>query len=392
MRIAIFSDNFFPEISGISDSIILIAEGLAKLGHKVDFYVPAYSKKNYKKVGLEKKEINLGENIKIYRFFSFPFASGTGQARLVIPSFWRFLKIKKNLPDIIYTELPFGVGLEALTASKILKIPLVGTNHTAITEFIKKFPLKSRYLENLSLKFMSWYYNRCDYVTTPAKFIYEEMKTHGFKRPHEVISNAIDLNIFTTLNQAKIKIIKEKYNFNNHTLIYAGRLAKEKSVDIVFRALSLAKKKIPDITLALAGHGSDEQNLKKLAKELKIENNVRFLGTLDKNELNLALNASDIFVTASTSEVQPMTILQAYACSIPAIGVNINTMPEIINGQNGLLSTPGDYTEMSEKIIDLLENKEKRNKMGKYALDFVKNYSVEYISKEWEAIFNKIKK
>ena len=73
MRIAIFSDNFYPELSGISDSIISLAKELSVRGHYIHFYVPYYSAANYRKIGLPLEEIVLREKIKITRFFSLPY-------------------------------------------------------------------------------------------------------------------------------------------------------------------------------------------------------------------------------------------------------------------------------------------------------------------------------
>lgn len=72
MRIAIFSDNFYPELSGISDSIIALSKELAKRGHFIDFYVPYYPKADYKLANVAEHEIDLGKNIKVHRFNSFP--------------------------------------------------------------------------------------------------------------------------------------------------------------------------------------------------------------------------------------------------------------------------------------------------------------------------------
>ncbi len=142
MRIAIFSDNFYPEISGISDSVISLARELAKRGHFINFYVPKYSLEDYKKVSAPETEPDFGLNIKIVRFSSFRFGGSTGQGRLVIPNFWRWREVKKFRPDLIHTQLFFGVGLEALVASRKIKVPLVGTNHTAIKEFLRYSPVQ----------------------------------------------------------------------------------------------------------------------------------------------------------------------------------------------------------------------------------------------------------
>mgnify|MGYP001566204929 CR=1 FL=1 len=113
MKIAIFSDNFYPELSGIADSIILLARELAKLNHEINFYVPNYQPKDYQALNLVNSELELGPKIKIKRLFSLPARFISDYSRIVIPMPWRWL-FNNFKPDIIHTQLFFGVGLEAL--------------------------------------------------------------------------------------------------------------------------------------------------------------------------------------------------------------------------------------------------------------------------------------
>jgi glycosyltransferase involved in cell wall biosynthesis len=391
MKIAIFSDNFYPELSGIADSIIALAKELAKHGHKIVFYVPKYSTKDYQTIKQPLLEIRVGKNIQIHRFLSLPFTSPTGQSRLVIPTALRWLIVKKFNPDIIHTNLFFGVGLEALLTAKMLKIPLVGTNHTRLAEFIRYSPIRANWVRKYSLRYMIWFYNHCDYVTAPSKLFLDEMKQNGLKQPNQVISNPVDLKIFKPgAKQDKQKILK-KYKLSENTIIYAGRLASEKNIDVIIRALAIAKKKISNINLALAGHGSASQSLKNLTKQLSLKNNVKFLGTLDQPSLAKLYQVAKIFVTASTSEVQSMTILQAMACQLPVIGAKCNSMPELISQQHGFLFKPGDYRTLAEKIIFLVKHKKQREILSKEAQNFVQKFSIQKIGQEWEKLYNKVR-
>jgi len=164
MKIAIFSDNFYPEISGISDSIIQLGVELARLNHDICFFAPRYSRKNYAVIKKSPLELRLGAGIEIKRFFSLPFPSPTKQARLVIPCSARAFSIKKFKPDIIHSQLFFGTGLQGLMSAKLLGRPIIGTNHTRIREFFKTGWLNHEWLRRTSARYMNWYYNHCDYV------------------------------------------------------------------------------------------------------------------------------------------------------------------------------------------------------------------------------------
>lgn len=390
MKIAIFSDNFYPELSGIADSIIALSRELASRGHEIRFFVAKYDKKDYEKVGLAMDEINLGPNVSVYRFPSFSYSAPTGQARAVVPSINGWKEAKKFNPDIIHTQLFFGVGLEALRAAKKLKVPLIGTNHTAITEFVKYSPIRGEWVKKLFLKYAVWYYNKCDFVTAPSESVFNEMIPSGFNKPHKPISNPIDLEIFNPILSGDKVEIKNKFGLTGPTIIYAGRLAEEKNIDVLIRAVAIAKQKITNVNLALAGHGMAKDKLLKLAQELGVVDNVKFLGTVSKNDLADVYRVSDIFAIASTSETQSMTLMQAMACGLPAIGVDSRALPEYIKSDVGFIVRPSDYKAMADKFIYLLTNNEAREIMSKSAGEYLKDFSASRVADKWEDLYNQV--
>lgn len=390
MRIAIFSDNFYPEISGLSDSVIALAKELSKNGHFVNFYVPKYSPKDYEKVKLPPREINLGEKINIIRFSSISVGASTGQGRMVVPTPWRWHEVGKFKPDIIHTQLFFGVGLEALIASRKLHVPLVGTNHTAIKEFLRYSPLRSEKIDGWILKYVNWYYGKCVFVTAPSQSVGDEMKMFGFKKPCHVISNPVDIKTFSPLSPEEKKSAAEKFGFGEFTIIHAGRLAAERKIDVILKAIAIVKKEIPKIELAVAGNGAAEKDLRELARSLGIESSVKFLGFLDKPALAEAYNASKVFVITSTADTQSMVMMQAMACGLPVIGVRARALPEYINQENGILIEPGDCEMLAKKIIFLLKNSEMGRKLGDGGRIFAQKFSAPEIAKEWERIYERV--
>ena len=387
MRIAIFSDNFYPELSGVADSVMTLAEELASLGHDVCICAPRYTKKDYAVAGLSMEEPFLGDRVRIIRFSSFHFSGPTLQARMVIPYFFRWLFLRSFRPDVIHTQMFFGTGLEALAAAKCLRVPLIGTNHTAISEFVRYAPIKGAWLTRFSLRAVSWYYNQCAVVSAPSRSVFDEMLENGFTRPYQVISNPFDLEFFHPVPEEKKQELKRSFSFSEATLIYAGRFAQEKNIDVILRALPIVKKTIPHIMLVLAGHGSERPALEALVQELGISENVKFLGTLDKSRLADAYRAADVFVTTSTSETQSMVLLQAFASGLPAIGVNARALPEYINRENGFIVEPGDSAALAERIIYLFQRPAERQALGQGAVDFMQRFSVTRIAKEWETTY-----
>lgn len=382
MKIAIFSDNFFPEISGISDVIIATAKKMSILGHKINIYVPKYSKKNYKKVGLKRKEINISKNIKIIRLKSLPFPTGTGQGRIVIPYGSVIKKIKKFNPDIIHVHLPFGTGMEGLIASKLLKIPLVGTNHTPIEEYIK-------FAKKIIIKYNIWFYNQCDFVSSPGKTIFSKMNKYNFYAPHKVIYNPVDLPL-KVFSKKEVKKFKDENNLSGFILLYVGRLAKEKNIDVIIKALPTIQKNIPNTTLVIVGKGTEEDNLKKLAKEKGVLDSVRFLGFKKGESLAKIYSLSDLFITMSQVETQSLAVMKASLYSKPIIVANFRGLKESVGNNNGFLVKLGDYKTLAKKVIYLYKNPNIRKSMGRNGRKFVSRFSPEKITKQWLKIYKQV--
>lgn len=389
MRIAMFSDNFYPELSGISDSLADSARELSGLGHEVDFYVAQYSARDFAVANLPFEEIDLGPFVKIHRMFSLPYPAPTKQGRMIIPTFLpRLLSmLGKNRPDVIHTHLFFGAGMEALVASKALGIPLVGTSHTPITEFVRYSPLKSAFAEKVASNLVSWYYNRCDFVTAPSQGILDEMKLSGFRRPNRVLSNPVELKQFFPVTNEERKKWKDTFGLSDFTVLYTGRLAAEKHIDVIIRAVAVAQKHIPTITFAITGHGDAEPKLRALAEELGIAENVKFFGTLSIEDHARIYKAADIFAIASTAETQSISLMKAMAVGIPAVGVNARALPEYITDKNGFIVEPGEFETIAKHIIFLFDHPEKRRELGEGGIDLTRHFSPASIAAHWNGIY-----
>lgn len=388
MKIAVYSDNFYPEMSGISDSIVLLAKELGKCGHRVNFYVPRYSTNNFLISKLPPVELELGENIEIFRLPSLPFPPApTNQGRFALPVLSSWRHIHNFDPDIIYTQDFFSAGLEALLVSRLLKKPLIGTSHTPIREFLAYSPIRVRQVEKLVLRYVSWYYNQCRWITSPCQAILEQMRSYGFKRGGRPLSNPIELSGFNPVTPTRKEELKKNFGLSSKTILYTGRLAEEKNIDIIIRAVSIVKKTMPEITMAATGHGNAERELKKLLKDLGLEKNAFLLGYVEPGAFPQLYQASDIFTVMSTAETECIGMMQAMATGMPVIGANAWGLPEYITAQCGYVIEPGDYETLAQKIIHLFEHPEEIERLGQGGLEHVRNFSAGKIAAKWQELF-----
>jgi 1,2-diacylglycerol 3-alpha-glucosyltransferase len=385
MRIAFFSDNFYPEISGISDSIIMLGQELAKRGHEIRYYAPRFSQKNFAIAHLAHQEF-LGNHISVRRIASLPYlGSPTSQARIAQPFPTTLFDIKRFKPDILHIHSPFGVGLQGLAASRYLHIPAIGTNHTPIGEFMKKNAV-SRLMSGITEHFYAWFYNRLAFISTPSHDIGNVMKTWGFTKPYTVISNPIDTTLFSLPQPEEKTVVRKKYNLQGLTFLYVGRLAPEKHIDVIIKSFSEFKKQEPSAELIITGHGSAERDLKQLVARLHLHNSVQFVGFVEHQTLIEYYKAADVFVVMSTAETQCLGMIQAMASGLPTIAARARALPEYLPDTAGMLVEPGDFEALT-KAMATLRMADMRHVMGAIARQQALKYSIHDIANAWEKVY-----
>jgi 1,2-diacylglycerol 3-alpha-glucosyltransferase len=372
MRIAIFSDTLFPQINGVAYTAYQSAEFLFKAGHQV-IVVTAMTKENRDRLrGKHEFEVVFSASI--------PTGIYPGE-RMAIPFDPKaFLRIKKFKPEIIHTHTPFSVGWSAVFVSKILNVPLVGTNHTFFDHYLKHVKLDHAIGKKISWQYTTLYYNFCDLVLCPSESIAEHSIQNGLKKPTRIFRNAIDTNFFTPPTIDKKNELKNKLGLEDFSIVYVGRLSYEKSVDVVLRAFAQASKNIFKISFYIGGDGPEKKKLEKLSYELGISHQTKFVGFVRDQEWLEAFQSADLFITASKSENMPLTIVEAMSTGLPIVAVDSKGIPEIVqNGANGFLSDPDDTNSMANNIIKLESDKNLRGAMSLASRELALEYSYERI-------------
>lgn len=387
MRLAIFTDSFYPELGGIQDSIATTARALCGRGHDLLVCAPAAARSDYRAAGLPCAKIDLGERVRVERLFSLPLPSSTRQSRLLLPTGRRWRMLEGFRPDLIHTHTFLGAGWEALVAARRLQVPLVGTNHWAIEAFGTYVPFAAAPLARTAVRAVASYYDRCDLVTGPSRCAIEELAAHGLRRPSTVVSNPIDTERFRPATAAHKQRLKARFGFSDATVLYAGRLAIEKDIDVLIRSVARLRRDVPNVMLALAGHGTARPRLERLARQLGVAPRVRFLGTLDPTSLSDACRAADVFSIASRSETQSMVLLQAMSSGLPAVGARWRALSEYLPEGAGFLAEPGSAEDFAAKLSILLTRPDLRRRMGERAALGAQRFGTGRIVETWESLY-----
>ena len=280
--------------------------------------------------------------------------------RLKNPSFMfsSFLKTKfKKDKDIVHAHHITGApAMKNFSCKKILSI------HGVYSKNIDQ--LYGKTASSISKKYEKTALNLADAITVNSKEGYNYYTEMGFNVVQ--IPNAIDLNIMPK---------KSAKQFENQ-IIFAGRLSKEKGVEILLETAT----RLPDnYHLLIAGSGPLEEKVRNLADE---KTNVHYLGYQSKQNVLSLIQGSDLLIQPSLEEGISSTLLEAMACGTCILASNIEGISEIIeNNKNGVLAELNNSDDLSNKILDLLPNKEKRLRMANEGLETVKKYDWKKVGK-----------
>lgn len=389
MRIAFYTDNFDPELGGIQDSILAITRELGLRGHKILIVAPSASPRDYARVNRPPVEIDLGPNIQICRLLSVPFPSSSQQSRWGIPTAKGRRRVEAFDPQVIHSHGFLSVGREALRMSRRLGCPIIGTNHWAVGGFDMYIPFARTFFGEACTRSVTRYFEKCDEVSAPSKDSVDTMREYGLSRPCTAISNPIDTLQFRPVSPERRQAIKSELTLGDKVIVAAGRLGREKRLDVLIRAVALVKKQVPDVSLVIAGHGSAKESLETLARECNLSDAVRFVGTLNQEALAKLFSAAEVFSIASTSETQSMVLLQAMACGLPVVGARSGGLTEHIPPKVGFQSEPGNSEDFADNLVRILTAPDTRERMKQEAISFAREFSVSSISDIWEELYSK---
>ena len=363
MRIGIFTDTYPPYINGVSTSVAMLENALKKKGHQVYIVTVNPDNMSYK----------YEDNDHIVRIPGIP--TGIYDYRLTgIYPLRALKKIKKWNLDVIHSHTEFGVGTFARIVAGQFNIPLVHTYHTMYEDYIH-YITKGYFMgpSKKIVEYLTKFY--CDQTATelivPTKKTYDLFKKkYKVNRNVHIIPTGIEIERFYKENfkQKELDELRGKIGLkkDDFVILFVGRLAKEKSVDVLIDAHASICKKYPHAKLLIIGDGPDMQKFQKQAEKLKISDNVIFTGKVPWAEVPKYYSISSVFATASKSETQGLTVIEAMAASIPVVCVLDESFEDaVIDGLNGYFFK--NKRQYKKQIEELINDSSKVKQFGKQA-------------------------
>ena len=384
MRVGVFTDTYPPFINGVSTSITMLQKALVAKGHKV--YIVT--------VNPENMSYKYDDEDSIIRIPGIPV--GIYDYRLTgIYPIRAINKIKKWNLDVIHSHTEFGIGTFARIISKQLGIPLVHTYHTMYEDYVHyitkgHFDKSSKKIVEYLTKFY------CD--KTAKELIVPSTKTYKlFKEKYKfdknvhIVPTGVEVERFykENVDNEEITLIKKELNLkkDDFVILYVGRLAQEKNVELLIKSQVDIVKKNKRAKLVIVGSGPDYEKYIELATDLKIKNNIIFTNAIPWEEMPNYYNIANVFVTASTTETQGLTVIEAMAASLPVICIEDESFSNVvINHLNGRTFT--NDKEYKKALIETMASKNELNKMSKQARITADSHSLKYYAESILDVYN----
>lgn len=379
MRVGIFTESYPPLVNGVSTSILMLQNALEKLGHEVFIVTVSDDKKNY----------TLEDDGHILRLPSMNLVNCYDYKFTSVYPIKAVNMIKKMNLDVIHSNVEFTIGIFARVVSEQLGIPLVHTYHTNWEDYTHYITKNKKILDDICKKLLKYLVvffedKTVTELIVPSNKIYNIFKDkYKFTKNIHIIQTGIETSKFYKENFSSkdINDLKKKYGIKKKDFVVmtVSRLAKEKSVDRLINNQKELLKRYPNMKLLIVGDGPDIDKLKMQACSLNISNNVIFTGKVPLEEIPIYYQLGDVFVTASKSETQGLTVVEAISSSLPVVVVKDDSfVNSVIDDFNGYVFTSDE--KYIESILKLYENNDIYNRLSNQSRILSSDFSSEYFA------------
>ncbi|BAQ56879.1 glycosyltransferase family 4 protein [Lactobacillus acetotolerans] len=354
MNIGLFTDTYFPQISGVATSIKTLKNALEKQGHNV--FIFTTTDPHIKKGTVEPN---------VFRFSSIPFISFTDR-RIAFRGFFEAAKVAKEVKlDIVHTQTEFALGMMGKYVAHRLKIPAIHTYHTMYEDYLH-YVLNGHLLRPYHVKqFTKGYLKNMNGVIAPSERVEALLKRYGVKIPIRIIPTGVDIE---SMNEDVPHDVRKDLHIDKDApvLLTLSRVASEKKINHILNVMPDIVEQFPNVRLVIAGDGPDVDVLKDQIERLTLENYVIFTGNIPHEDVGNYYRMADLFVSASDTETQGLTYIEALAAGTRCVVYDTDYTEHVFDDD----SLGRVFTTQSEMLKDILIYlKQGRSKIPQDKLD-----------------------
>jgi len=357
MNILMLSDVYFPRVNGVSTSIRTFAESLSQMGHRVTIVAPDYGDASgqdefgghgaYEIVRLPSRKIFFDPEDRLIR---------ASALREVLP------QLARSHWDVIHIHTPFRAHQLGVRLAKLSGQPTVETYHTYFEEYIANYlPWAPKsWLRMFARRASRKLCHDVDHLIVPSQQMIGVLNGYGITTPSTVLPTGIDLREFAGGSGSRFRL-QHGIAADRPTLVTVSRLAVEKNIVFLLKVVQRLVADFPTLLFIIAGEGPDSGRLKKLSASLGLQDNVYFVGNLDRRTTLLdCYRAGDIFVFASPTETQGLVLIEAMALGVPIVSTAVMGTATVLREARSARISEEDVNAFAGHVAQLLRSPSER--------------------------------
>jgi 1,2-diacylglycerol 3-alpha-glucosyltransferase len=334
MNILMMTNTYIPHVGGVARSVVTFTDELRNLGHRVIVVAPEYDQE----IEDEKDTIRIPA---IQHFNGSDFSMV-----LPIPAYLD-AHLQNFKPNVVHSHHPFLIGSTAARISAKYNVPLVYTQHTMYEQYTHYVPMEFHRMKKFVVSLSTGYANMSEHVIAPSDSIAKVLIQRGVKVPMDIIPTGVYIEKFEH-GDGKAFRISNNIPENVFVVGHLGRLAPEKNLEFLSKAIASFLQKEPDAHFLVIGYGSSKEQMNEFFTEQKLNKRVHFFGKLQGQDLIDAYHAMDVFAFSSKSETQGLVLVEAMSAGVPVVALDAPGVREVVNDRiDGYLLMEENYESFS---------------------------------------------
>lgn len=364
LRVLMLTDVYFPRINGVSTSIETFLNDLANEGVHVRLVAPEYPENAHASHiwRVPSRRLPFDPEDRLMRWPALQEAA---------------VEAGREGIDLIHVQTPFAAHYAGRKLAKAMGVPVVTTYHTHFEEYIQHYlPLLPRpWLKAAARRIARHQCNELDAVIVPSPAMRDTLADYGITAPMHVLPTGIPVGQFGAGNGARFRA-RHEIPDDRPIALFVGRVAHEKNIDFLLKAMTQAVWHKPDLLLVIAGEGPALPALQKQAADLRLDHHVRFVGYLDrKQELPDCYAAASVFAFASRTETQGLVLLEALAAGLPVFAIAHLGTTSILEPERGAVIAPEDPEAFGKELAALVGNRSRLALLAKEGRNYAREWS-----------------
>jgi glycosyltransferase involved in cell wall biosynthesis len=376
VRIAIFTNAYKPAISGVVTSISLFRQGLHAAGHETHIFAPDY-------------EDDRDEEPYVFRLPALDLSEQLNVSIVLPLKSLVELTLRGLQPAIIHSQHPVWMGDLAASFARELGLPLIFTFHTQYEQYARHYsPIAGKLAGHFTEERVRRYLQQCRHIIAPTESIRTMLASKfGFREQVSVIPTPVDLDRF---RDAAAGDLRARLGLENReVLLYVGRIAREKGLDLLLRAFAQVHARRPQTRLLLVGSGPYQDGAEHLRDKLGLDAAVIFVGAVPYAEIAPYYAAADLFVFSSTTETQGLVLLESLAAGTPVVAVSAPGAADALKDGGGHLTEATD-DDFAQGIVRVLEDEGQLSKLRQEAPAVAERYSIDATTRLMIEVYEKV--